>query len=217
MKSEAEQTNESWDEARERLNAAMMMCCTNKCPAWCKESTYTLKSIKKRARTLIQTMEGKPLTNSETDVKIVTQEGVIMAGIRLITASVQHCETQKSAEETELTGAKHIRFTAAASAPKCEDEQRHSSTWHDCKQSPEPEWYNCQEQVWSHVHTKQQLIAKNPGQTPSEIRRMQMERNAEAVTAQYQKSMAALEDAGNDQAEEEEDQRGRNNVINCAQ
>ena len=73
VKSEAEQTNESWDEAREHLNTAMMMCHTNKCPALHKESSSTLKSVKKRARTLIQTMEGKPLTNSETEVKVVTR------------------------------------------------------------------------------------------------------------------------------------------------
>ena len=52
-------------------------------------------------------------------------------------------------------------------------------------------------------------MATHPGQTTSEIRRMQRERKVEAVTAQYQKSMAALEEAGGDQAEEEEDQRGR--------
>ena len=213
MKLEAEHMNESWDEARERLNTAMMMCRTNKCPAWHKESSHTLKSVKKRARTLIQTMEGKPLTNSETDVKVVTQEDVMMAVIRLITASVQHCETQKSAEEVEPTGAKHIRFVSAASTPKDKDEQQPGSTWHDCIQSPEPEWHDCQEQVWSHA--KQQLIARHPRQTTSEIRRMQRERNAEAVTAQYQKSVAALEEAGSDQAEKEEAQRGRG--INRAQ
>ena len=68
-----EQINESWEEARELLNTAMMMCHTNKCPALHKESSSTLKSVKKRARTLIQTMEGKPLTNSETEVKVVTR------------------------------------------------------------------------------------------------------------------------------------------------
>ena len=72
----------------------MMMCRANKCPAWHNESSHTIKSVKKRARTLIQTMEGKRLTNSETDVKVVTQEDVMMAVIRLITATVQHCETQ---------------------------------------------------------------------------------------------------------------------------
>ena len=38
---------------------------------------------------------------------------------------------------------------------------------------------------------------------------MQRERKVEAVTAQYEKSMAALEAAGDDQAEEEDRQRGR--------
>ena len=44
---------------------------------------------------------------------------------------------------------------------------------------------------------------------------MQRERKAEAVTNQYQTSMTALEEAVNDQAEEEESQRGRS--INRAQ
>ena len=105
MKSEAEQMHESCDEARERLTTAMLMCHTNKCPAWHKESSSTLKSDKKRARTLIQTMEGKPLTNSETDVKVVTQEDVMTAVIRLITATVQHCEAQKSTKDVQSTGA----------------------------------------------------------------------------------------------------------------
>ena len=39
---------------------------------------------------------------------------------------------------------------------------------------------------------------------------MQRERNAEAVAAQHRKSMAALEDAGSDHAEEEEGHMGRN-------
>ena len=119
-------------------------------------------------------MEGNPLTNSETDVKVVTQEEVMIAVIRLITATVQHCETQKSAEEVKTTGAKHIRFVAAALTLKDEDEQQHSNTWYDCIQSPEPEWYDYQEQVWS--HTKQQLTSKHPGQTTSEIRRCHAKR-----------------------------------------
>ena len=112
-------------------------------------------------------MEGNPLTNSETDVKVVTQEEVMIAVIRLITATVQHCETQKSAAEMKPTGAKHIRFVAAASTLKDKDEQQRSSTWYDCRQSPEPEWDDCQEQVWS--RTKQQLIARHPGHTTSEM------------------------------------------------
>ena len=53
------------------------------------------------------------------------------------------------------------------------------------------------------------MIAKNPGQTTSEIRRKQRERQVAAITEQHQKSMAALEEAAKDQAEEEESQRGR--------
>ena len=130
-----------------------------------------------------------------------------MAVVRLITATVQPCETQKSTKQVKSTGAEHIRVVAAASTQNDEDEQQHNSTWYDCIQLPEPEWCDCQEQAWS--HTKQQLIAKHPGHTTSEIRRMQRERKVEAVTAQYQKSMAALKEAGDDQAEEEEYQRGR--------
>ena len=86
VRSEAEHINESWDEARERLDTAMVMCRTNRCPAWHKESSHTLKSIKKRSRTLIQTMEGKPLTDGDTEVRMVTQVNIVMAVIRLITA-----------------------------------------------------------------------------------------------------------------------------------
>ena len=111
------------------------------------------------------------------------------------------------------TWAEHNRFVAAASTHKYEDAQQHNSTWHDCIKSPEPEWYDCQERVWA--HTKQQLIPKHPGHTTSEIRRMQGDRKVEAVTAQYQKSMAAVEEAGDDQAEEEGRQRGRR--IGCTQ
>jgi len=200
-RSEAERTNESWDEARERLNTAMMMCRTNMCPAWLKESSYTLKSIKKRSRTLIQTMEGHLIRNGESEVRMVTQDDTVMAVIRLITASVQHCETQKAPATVPPTGTKHIRFSAAIGAPEETEEQEHNSTWHECEQSPEPEWHDCQQQGWS--HRKQQVIAKNPGQTTSEIRRKQRERQVAAITEQHQKSMAALEEAAKEQAEEE--------------
>ena len=148
VRSEAEQVNESWEDARERLNLNtamhMLMCCTNKCPAWQKESSNTLKSVKKCTRTLIQTMEGERPAHSETEVKVVTQADAMMAVVRLITAAVQHCETQKSIKELKATEAEHIRFIAAA-AQKDDDEQQHKGTWNDCIQSPEPEWYECQE------------------------------------------------------------------------
>ena len=131
----------------------------------------------------------------------------MMAVIRLITATVQHCETQKSTKDVKSTGAEHIRFVAASSTQKDQEEQQHNSTWYDCVQSPAPEWYECQEQVWS--HTKQQWVAKHPGQTTSEIRRIKREKKVEAVTAQYQKTMAALEEAGSNQSEEEACLRGR--------
>ena len=180
----------------------MMMCRTNKCPAWNKESSHALKSVKKRTRTLTQTIEGKRPAHSETELKVVTQEDPTMAVMRLITAAVRHCETQKSTTELKMTEAEHIRFVAAA-AQADRDEKLHKDTWHDCIQSPETERYECQEQARS--HTKQQLIliTKHPGHTTSQIRRMQRARKVEAVTAQYQKSMAALEEAGDGQAEDE--------------
>ena len=72
------------------------------------------------------------MTNSETDVRVVTQEDdiVVMAVIRLITATVQHCETQKSIKDSKSAKAEHIKSVAAASVQ--EEDHQHSSTWHDC-------------------------------------------------------------------------------------
>ena len=45
VRSDAEQANESWEDAREHLNTAMLMCLVNKCPAWHKESSSTQAEI----------------------------------------------------------------------------------------------------------------------------------------------------------------------------
>ena len=52
--------------------------------------------------------------HSTADVKVVTQEDVMMAAIRLITAAAQHCETQKLTKESKPTEAEHVRFVTAA-------------------------------------------------------------------------------------------------------
>ena len=92
---QSSQLEESWEQAYERCRTAIQMCETNKCPAWLSEKHTTAKTLKKRARELIQKTEGTVLRGTEQPVRVVHQEEVVMAAARLSIAALQHHEQQE--------------------------------------------------------------------------------------------------------------------------
>ena len=101
------------------------MCETNKCPAWLNEKQTTAKTLKKRARALIQKIEGSVLRGTEQPVRIVHQEEVVMSAARLSIAALQHHEQQEMKRKEEVkqqAEPTHTRFT--------------SVVWHKCEDHP---------------------------------------------------------------------------------
>ena len=71
------QLGESWEQAQERGRTAIQMCETNKCPAWLDEKQTTSKTLRKRAWSLIQKIEGSVLRGADHPTRRVHQEEVV--------------------------------------------------------------------------------------------------------------------------------------------